>query len=73
MENRADKWWAGEMGSGITGEKRIMGSPDQEGYLLFSWLHNNYEKHNRFCMRSYRFGNILRIMFCCSRKNVVSH
>ena len=22
-------------------------------------------EHNRFCMRSYRFGNILCIMFCC--------
>lgn len=29
-------------------------SPDQERYLVFSWLHNNYEKHIRFCMGSYR-------------------
>ena len=51
----------------------MMDSPDQEEYLLFSWLHNNYGKHNRFCMRSYRFGNISHVMFCCQRKNVVSH
>lgn len=51
----------------------MMDSPDQEEYLLFSWLHNSYGKHNRFCLRSHRFESILRVTFCCYRKNVFNH
>lgn len=40
------------MESDITAEKRMMDSPDQEEYLLFSWLRNNYGKHNKFCVKS---------------------
>lgn len=46
----------------------MMDSPDQERYLVFSWLHNNYGKHIRFYMGSYR----LEIFFilCFVRENV---
>lgn len=47
-------------------------SPDQERYLVFSWLHNNYGKHIRFCMGSYRL-EIFFILCFVVRENVFDH
>lgn len=49
----------------------MVDSPDEERYLVFSWLHNNYGKHNRYCMNSYRL-EIFFILGFIIRENVFS-